>query len=217
MGPLGHSTTPHWNWIPWRYSGFFLGEILYVHLIFFFFASYILHFKKIYKTWTCLDTTESQSISFLHISICTAICMIGILIWSTYPKSTLNERIKPFIHHLVVNYDEIYWDDRLDLYKHPPYFGRNVTGMVDTMPIYVQQLTNSFLSRLLFNPKYGSHVYKIQLGFDFLGCIVLFSGPHLWIQYNGGITFSFFCFCILFNKYNISRNSQRINYVLLTC
>lgn len=104
--------------------------------------------------------------------------------------SKLYGKILPTLHHLALVYDEVYWDDRLDLYNHTTHFPRNITGVVDTMPVYVQQPKHTMLSRLLYNPKYAGCVYKIQLGFDFLGRIVLFSGPHFGVQYDGGIFIS---------------------------
>jgi hypothetical protein len=59
--------------------------------------------------------------------------------------------------------------------------------MVDTTPIFVEMPRNSFRARALFNPKYGWSVYKVQIGVDFLGRIILFSGPHLGTSYDGHI------------------------------
>jgi hypothetical protein len=116
----------------------------------------------------------------------------------------VHDKIIPTIHNLALVYDEVYWDDRLDLYNHTPHFAKHVTGVVDTVPIYVQQPQNSFLSKALYNPKYASTIYKIQLGFDFLGRIVVYSGPHLGTQYDGGILCNIYIiYCILFDENNI--------------
>lgn len=92
--------------------------------------------------------------------------------------------------------DEIFWEDRLNPYNHTPDFPFYVTGIVDTVPFTVLQPIDPTLNHAIYNPKYGHTVYKAQVGIDFLGRIVLFSGPHLGLQYDGRISFSNF---ILFN------------------
>jgi len=57
--------------------------------------------------------------------------------------------------------------------------------MVDTFPIVVQQPLCSFHKRNLYNPKYKNTIYKVQLGCDFLGRIIVFSGMHLGVEYDG--------------------------------
>ncbi len=102
-------------------------------------------------------------------------------------RATLHDKILPVIYQLADSVNEIFWDDRLDPYNHIPFFSANVTGAVDTVPIYVQQPQNSTLRHMLYNPKYAGTVYKMQIGIDFLGRIVLFSGPHIGLQYDGDI------------------------------
>jgi len=104
-----------------------------------------------------------------------------------YSNTKLHQRIIPTLYSLADIYDEIHWDDRLNQFNHIPYFPPSLTGIVDTLPVYVQQPSNSTLKRLLYNPKYGGTVYKLQLGIDFLGRIILFTGPHLGVQYDGDI------------------------------
>lgn len=65
--------------------------------------------------------------------------------------------------------DEIFWDDRLDSRNHAPHFPFLFTGIVDTFPIQVLHPQNKELRHQLYNPKYGTCVYKGQLGIDFLG------------------------------------------------
>lgn len=65
--------------------------------------------------------------------------------------------------------DEIFWDDHLDPRNHAPHFPYFFTGMVDTFFMKVLHLENSALHWQLFNPKYGTCIYKGQLGIDFLG------------------------------------------------
>jgi hypothetical protein len=62
--------------------------------------------------------------------------------------------------------------------------------MVDTTPVFVECPRKSSAARGLFNPKYGWTVYKAQVGIDFLGRIILFSGPHLGTTYDGNIWLS---------------------------
>jgi hypothetical protein len=106
--------------------------------------------------------------------------------------------------------NEIHWSDRLHPWNHVPHFPILVTGllseftfllskgMVDTFPVHVLQPLDPTLASLLFNPKYGCCVYKFQLGCDFLGRFILFSGtknlvfliiagPHLGTSYDGHI------------------------------
>jgi hypothetical protein len=61
-----------------------------------------------------------------------------------------------------------------------------VTGMVDTFPIRVWKPKHQCLQRTLFTNKYGTTVYKVQIGVPFLGHIVLCTGPHLPL-YDGHI------------------------------
>jgi hypothetical protein len=75
--------------------------------------------------------------------------------------------------------DEIYYNDRLHHENHGTgIFAKYITTFIDTAPIFVQQPDDIQLARLLFQPKYGSHVYKIQVAVNFLGWIVYYSGPH---------------------------------------
>jgi len=88
---------------------------------------------------------------------------------------------------MALNFNEIVWWHRLNEYNHTPHFPTNITGSVDTMPVYVLQPKSPLLSRLLYNPKYGAPVYKLQLATDFLGRLILFSGPHFGTEYDGHI------------------------------
>lgn len=95
--------------------------------------------------------------------------------------------VKPDMHWLSRNMNEIHWDDRLSLWNHTHHFPKLFTGMVDTFPVRVSQPEDSVLGKALYNPKYGSCVYKFQCAVDFLGRIILFSGPHLGTMYDGNI------------------------------
>lgn len=113
-------------------------------------------------------------------------------------STTLQNKVIPTLHYLAGAINEIYWEDRLDPYNHTPDFPLYATGIVDTVPIYVLAPQNKVLNQSLYNPKYGGTIYKAQIGIDFLGRIILFSGPHLGLTYDGSILLfiyflSFFC------------------------
>lgn len=75
--------------------------------------------------------------------------------------------------------DEIHYNDRLHPKNHGSgIFEKYVTCFVDTVPIYVSEPKDKQLSDLLMQPKYGGHVYKLQVAINFLGWIVYYSGPH---------------------------------------
>ena len=96
-------------------------------------------------------------------------------------------KVFPALCYLAKVINEIFWEDRLSPYNHTPHFPFWFTGIVDTFPLHVLQPHNSTLRRALFNPKYGGCVYKGQLGINFLGAIVLCTGPHLGLCYDGHI------------------------------
>eukprot|EP00026_Physarum_polycephalum_P011249 Phypoly_transcript_11456.p1 GENE.Phypoly_transcript_11456~~Phypoly_transcript_11456.p1 ORF type:complete len:177 (+),score=4.07 Phypoly_transcript_11456:606-1136(+) len=54
-------------------------------------------------------------------------------------------------------------------------------------PLRVQVPVDRELARALYNPKYKHCVYKCQLGIDFLGRIIICTGPHLGLCYDGHI------------------------------
>jgi len=56
--------------------------------------------------------------------------------------------------------------------------------MIDTMPVYVLNLTDLMLRKCLYNPKYGGTIYKVQVAIDFLGRIIFIGGPHLRTLYD---------------------------------
>ena len=58
--------------------------------------------------------------------------------------------------------------------------------MVDTFLIEVWKPKDSDLHKALFTNKYGTTIYKAQIGMTFLGQIVLCTGPHL-PDYDGHI------------------------------
>ena len=54
-----------------------------------------------------------------------------------------------------------------------------MTAIVDTLPIFVSEPSYFPAAKLLYQPKYKRHCYKMQLGITFMGNIVLWTGPHL--------------------------------------
>jgi len=78
--------------------------------------------------------------------------------------------------------DEIVYDDRLHRYNHVGRpFKYHVTAIVDTLPVYIPEPHSFAMRRLLFQPKYGACVWKMQLGITLMGNIVLWTGPHLGV------------------------------------
>lgn len=64
-------------------------------------------------------------------------------------------------------------------YNHVPLIPDCFTVILDTYPIAVWQPLDKYLGSSLYQPKYGTTVYKYQLGITFAGEIVYASGPHL--------------------------------------
>ena len=77
--------------------------------------------------------------------------------------------------------DEIRWEDRLNVDNHGTgIFAQRYTAFVDCAPIYVQRPTNKDLENALFDGKTGKgHCYKIQIGINFLGWIVMYTRMHI--------------------------------------
>lgn len=95
-------------------------------------------------------------------------------------ERTFDRRVLPIgIALKQMNYIE--YDRRLDEYNHAPHFADRVTSIVDTMPVKVPAPTSYRLRKLLWNPKYGCCVLKIQVGITLKGEIVLWTGPHLGV------------------------------------
>ena len=58
-------------------------------------------------------------------------------------------------------------------------FEKRFTTMIDCCPIWVAEPTDPFWADLLFQGKYGGSCFKIQIGINWLGWIVLFTGLHV--------------------------------------
>ena len=100
--------------------------------------------------------------------------------WKKLRQRGRYTHVYPVAHALASIIDEIDRGRRLEQHNHgvPP-FEYFVTGMVDTLPIYVPQPHRWALARLLYQPKYKATVLKWQLGIMWNGEIILFTGPHL--------------------------------------
>jgi len=95
--------------------------------------------------------------------------------------SHLTKKVLKHLHWLATQLREIEWEERMCEMNHCPAFPHFVTGIVDCFPVHVVNPRSRVLFRALNNPKYGGPVYKVQLVVDFLGRIVLCTGPHLGI------------------------------------
>lgn len=68
---------------------------------------------------------------------------------------------------------------RLNPYNHFPPWRHHVTAIIDTLPIFVSEPSYFQAAKLIYQPKYKRHCYKMQLAITFMGNIVLWTGPHL--------------------------------------
>ena len=76
------------------------------------------------------------------------------------------------------------WHARLGQHNRLPdvpseLFGGQVTGHLDTFPIYLCRPQNSLWQRFTYNGKYGANVLKVQMVVDNTGTPMWLSGPHL--------------------------------------
>jgi hypothetical protein len=90
-------------------------------------------------------------------------------------------KIYKYEQHLssVINEIRHAWTNRLDGHNHLPHvFGPDVTGSIDTFPVYVVRPVDTHWQRCLYNGKYGGHVAKVQVVSDHRGSVIWWSGPH---------------------------------------
>jgi len=99
-------------------------------------------------------------------------------------KTYLHETVIPALHFLGSAVDEMQWNRRLLPWNHCPHFPKNVTFMVDTMPIVTYQPQNAQIRSCLYNGKYKDTVYKLELCIDFTGGLIAGSGPHIGNSYD---------------------------------
>jgi len=97
-----------------------------------------------------------------------------------FTKKRFFEEIMPIMLQLSTLIDEIDYADRLHRDNHGTgLFAKRFTTMIDCCPIWVAEPTDPFWSDLLFQGKYGGSCFKIQIGINWLGWIVLFTGLHV--------------------------------------
>ena len=100
----------------------------------------------------------------------------------TMSARTFRNRVLPIGDALAEIIDEVDYSRRLSPWNHAPWFKYFVTGMVDTFPVFVPTPNSYSLAQLLYQPKYKRCVLKIQIGCNFLGEIILWTGPNLGID-----------------------------------
>ena len=79
-------------------------------------------------------------------------------------------RVREYLDHVV---QEIRWANRFNPFNHCPHFPFFMTHFTDSMPI---SSIGGIRSADLWNPKYASHVYKVNVAVDMLGNII-WNGP----------------------------------------
>ena len=94
-------------------------------------------------------------------------------------KKTIYDSVIPIGDALAMLIDEVDTNWRYDPYNHAPYFRTQYTAIVDTFPVYVTGSSTFANAQLIWGAKYERYIYKIQIGINFLGNIVLWTGPHL--------------------------------------
>jgi len=73
------------------------------------------------------------------------------------------------------------WNNRVSPENALPYiFPINVTGSIDTFPIYIRRPKHSGFQSAMYNGgKYRKHIVKVQCIVNHAGTIIWYSGPHL--------------------------------------
>mgnify|MGYP007078184272 CR=1 FL=1 len=99
--------------------------------------------------------------------------------WDGLSDWTIRHEVMPIGDALAALIDEVDTNWRYDPYNHAPYFRTTYTALVDTFPVYVTGSGNFANAQLLWGAKYHRYIYKVQIGCNFLGNIVLWTGLHL--------------------------------------
>ena len=89
--------------------------------------------------------------------------------------------VVPVMFATAMELDEIHWDDRLHHENHGTgLFAQRFTAFVDCGGLKVQRPKDPVVESALFDGKTGSgHVWKMQIGINFLGWIVMYTGLHI--------------------------------------
>lgn len=88
-------------------------------------------------------------------------------------RTTTIEKVTECIRFLHDTMHEISWDDRLSEINHCTHYPYYVTFFLDTVPVACYGGITE-----LYQPKYASPVFKMQVACDAMGRIVFISGPH---------------------------------------
>ena len=94
--------------------------------------------------------------------------------WPTkrrYTRKMFYDCVMPVVLHLSQLVDEIHYSDRLHPLNHyGGFFSKYFTTIVDCAPVLIKDSSDAFWRDSIYQHKYGSCCFKIQLGINFLGC-----------------------------------------------
>ena len=93
-------------------------------------------------------------------------------------EDTIRYQVLPIGDALAALIDEVDADLRYNPYNHAPFFRTRYTAIVDTFPVYVTGTGEFASAQMLWGEKYQRYIYKVQIGVNFLGEIVLWTGLH---------------------------------------
>jgi hypothetical protein len=97
-----------------------------------------------------------------------------------FTKKLFFEEIMPVVLQLSTPIDEIDYAGRLSPGGHGMgLFAKRFTTMIACCPIWVAEPTDPLWSDLLFQGKHWGSCFKIQIGINWLGWTVLFTGLHV--------------------------------------
>jgi len=144
-------------------------------------------FRYIYTTYCGDDTVINKTYKLYQLlnfyrHYPTARAFISLYGASAKAYGRYLSKIYLYEEHLSSVIDEIHhaWTNRLQSHNHLPHqFSSNVTGCLDTFPVYVVRPLNSHWQRCMYNGKYGGHVAKVQVICDHRGSVIWWSGPHI--------------------------------------
>jgi hypothetical protein len=94
-------------------------------------------------------------------------------------RSTWENRVLPIGKLLAASLAEVDPAVRLDPMNHHPWFPVAFTSILDTLPLYVSTPSSWIMNKLLYQPKYGACVLKLQIAITFTKQIIFYTGPHL--------------------------------------
>ena len=92
--------------------------------------------------------------------------------WSAWLAGAINNR------EILINWHARF-ESRNKLPVPDELFGGQVTGCLDTFPIYLCKPKDSVWQKMTYQGKYGANVLKVQMIVDNTGTPIWYSGPHL--------------------------------------